>query len=273
MSIIDIKNMSYVYPSGQRALRSIDINIGEGEFVAVIGQNGAGKSTLMKTMTGLLKPTEGEVCIEGKGSDEYTMARLSTRVGYVLQNPDRQLFSNTVREEIAFGPRNLGVTGEELEKRVDETMKSVGIGHLAEEYPPSLSKGDRARVAIASVMAMNTKILILDEPTGGQDFEGRYQIMDIVRELNRQGYTIIIVTHAMSLVAEYAGRVIVLCEGEVLIDSDSRSVFSRPDLLRQTFICPPQVVELSRELYRESGSTAIELTVDDLADAILRKMQ
>jgi energy-coupling factor transport system ATP-binding protein len=197
-------------------------------------------------------------------------------VGYVLQNPHRQLFSDTVTEEIAFGPRNLGITGEDLKIRVEETMKAVDIAHLSEEYPPSLSKGDRAKVVIASVMAMRSKILILDEPTGGQDYDGCYQIMDIVQELNKNGYTIIIVTHAMSLVAEYADRVIVLCEGGVLMDGDSLTVFSQPEVLKQTFIRPPQIVELSQELYSHVKNPKLHLQVKELSkdiEASLKKVE
>jgi energy-coupling factor transport system ATP-binding protein len=179
--------LSYTYTTGTTALEHVDIEIRQGEFVAIIGQNGAGKSTLLKNVTGLLTPTEGSVYINGVSTRDLTVAAISREIGFVLQNPDRQLFANTVFDEVAFGLRNAKVPEDEIKLRVMETLESVGLAEMAEEFPPALSKGDRAKVVVASVIVINAGIIILDEPTSGQDFKGCYQIMDIAKRLNEEG--------------------------------------------------------------------------------------
>ena len=212
---VKIEDLDYYYPGNVVALKNINITIYKNEIVGLIGQNGAGKTTLLKNLLGLLKPSKGRVLIEGVDTRKLTVAQLAAREGFVLQNPDRQLFADTVEKEIAFGPQNLGLSEAEIKTRVEEAMEAVSIERFRNEYPLSLSKGDRAKVVIASVLAMKPRIIILDEPTTGQDYLGCLQVMQIVKDLHKRGHTIIIVTHHMPLVAEYTERTIVLCKGAI----------------------------------------------------------
>lgn len=266
---ITIENLDYTYGHGVYALKNINLNIKKNEFVGIIGQNGAGKSTLLKNITGLLKPTKGEVCVMGTNTRDISVARLATKVGFVLQNPDRQIFSSTVYEEVSFGPKNLGLNNDEIDERVSFALKAVGLSEMKEYFPPALSKGDRAKVIIASVLAMRPEIIILDEPTSGQDYLGCYQIMDIAREFHRAGFTIIVVTHHMALVAEYAHRTVVLCEGEIMMDDATKKVFSRPEELLRTYIAPPQITQLGLIMKDRLGLSEAVLNIKEMGDLIL----
>jgi energy-coupling factor transport system ATP-binding protein len=249
-------------------LKNINLVIQEGEFVGIIGQNGAGKSTLLKCITGLLKPTRGTVLVDGVDTRQTTVPVLATKVGFVLQNPDRQIFSETVRDEVAFGPRNLRLPEEEVEKRVTEALESVGLSWATREYPLSLSKGDRAKVIVASVLAMRPKIIILDEPTTGQDYKGCYQILQIARDLNKKGHTILMVTHHMHLVTEYCRRTIVFSQGSILLDGGTREVFSQPHILQQTYVAPPQITRVAAAVAQDLRIKGTVLTVDELVEQI-----
>lgn len=269
-NIIEVKNLSYCYvENGPMCVNNLNISIEEGSFVGIIGQNGAGKSTLMKNLTGLLRPTKGSIYIKGEDIADTPVAVIANTLGYVLQNPDRQLFADTVREELAFGPKNQGVSEEEANRRINYILESVGIMHLADEYPPALSKGDRAKVVIGSVLAMEPQIIILDEPTGGQDYIGRYQIMDIARKFHERGHTVIVVTHSMALVAEYCDKVIVLCNAEILLQGTSKEVFSQPEVLAKTFIRPPQITELANRMKEELNIHETLLSVEEMGDKVL----
>ncbi len=268
--IIQVKDVSYCYKeNGPMCVNKMNIEIQEGDFMAIIGQNGAGKSTLMKLLTGLIRPVKGQIFIEGEDIAKVPVSIISKKLGYVLQNPDRQLFAETVREELAFGPSNQGIDEEEIKRRTDYILESVGIAHLADEYPPALSKGDRAKVVIGSVLVMEPKIIILDEPTGGQDYIGRYQIMNIAKKFRQKGHTVIVVTHSMSLVAEYCDHAIVLCNGEILLQGTSKEVFSQPEILQKTFIRPPQITELANRLKDELKIDETLLCVEEMGDRVL----
>ncbi len=269
---VHVENLTYIYqPYGVVALEDVSFEVGEGEFVAVIGQNGAGKTTLLKSIVGLLKPARGRVLVEGLDTRQATVAELSTRAGLVLQNPDQQLFCQTVEEEIAFGPRNLNLPDYEVERRVEEAITLLGLERFRREFPLALAIGDRARVVIASVLAMRPRIILLDEPTMGQDYRGHHQIMGIAERLHRDGHTIIIATHHVDLVAEYARRVIVLCGGRILLDDTPAAVFSQPELLLQTHIAPPQITQLAQALPSYLGLPRDALTVAELGEAVLEK--
>ncbi|MGI9861983.1 ATP-binding cassette domain-containing protein [Moorella naiadis] len=270
---IKIENLTYVYEFGFVALKNINLTIKQNEFVGMIGQNGAGKSTLLKNITGLLKPTEGNVFVAGVNTRDVTVAELATRAGFVLQNPDHQLFAATVEEEVSFGPKNLGLTPEEVAERVQTALQWVGLEEMRQEFPPALSKGDRAKVVIASVLAMRPEIIILDEPTSGQDYRGCYQIMDIAREFHRAGHTVVVVTHHMALVAEYTERIIVLGQGEILLDDSTRVVFAQSERLRLTHIAPPQITQLGFELAPVLGLKEAVLRVPELGDAVMAKLR
>jgi energy-coupling factor transport system ATP-binding protein len=246
--IIRVKNLTHVYPDGTLALEGINLEIYEGEFIGIIGQNGSGKTTLVKHFNGLLKPTKGEVFIDGVNTKNLTVAQLSTKVGYVFQNPDHQICQSTVFDEVAFGPRNLGLSENEIKERVQLALKAVGIEKLSRKHPLLVSKGERQRIAIASVLAMRPKILIIDEPTTGQDYGQSKEIMDLINELNKEGITVIVISHNMRLIAEYTKRVIVFFQGRIILDGTTRYVFSQHEVLEKAFIKPPQITRLAQML-------------------------
>jgi len=268
-SVIKIENLSYKYEKGSLALKNINIDIKKGEFVGIIGQNGAGKSTLLKNITGLLRPTEGRILVNGRDTINVPVSELALEVGFVLQNPDRQLFASTVEEEVAFGPKNVGLSEAQIKERVDYALDAVGLNDHRADFPPALSKGDRAKVVIASVLAMGPQIIILDEPTSGQDYRGCYQIMDIAKDFNKRGHTLVVVTHHMALVAEYTERTIVMMNSEVLLDGSTREVFSHPDKLRMTHIKPPQITEVARKLQPNIPVNQTILNVGEFGEKLI----
>ncbi len=267
-----VDDLAYVYePQGVGALKGVSFAVRRGEFVSIIGQNGAGKTTLLKHVVGLLLPTEGRVIVDGVDTRQTTVAELTTRVGFVSQNPDQQLFAQTVEEEVAFGPRNLGLGEDEVKERVDLGLRMAGLEAFRQEFPPALAKGDRAKVVMASVLAMQPRIIILDEPTTGQDYRGSHQIMQIAQRLHAEGCTVLVVTHDMALVAEYAARTIVLGQGEILLDDTTARVFAQPEVLRRTQVTPPQITQLAQALPRELGLPGNALTVQQLGQPIVRR--
>lgn len=263
---IDIQKMSYRYPNGFTALENINIQIPKNDFVAIIGQNGAGKSTLLKNIVGLYHPSKGSIVVDGHDTSKIAIAQLATKVGFVLQNPDRQLFESSVEAEIAFGPKNLGLSAAEVAQRVDYALEQTGLGDYRELFPMALSAGERAKVAIASVVAMQPSVIILDEPTTGQDRKGCFQIMDLAKRFHHDGRTVVVVTHHMTLVAEYAKRTIALCKGSVLLDGTTEEVFKQTELLKQTFIMPPQVAQLASAINKSLNSEGSILHTDILAE-------
>jgi energy-coupling factor transport system ATP-binding protein len=268
VTLIEVRELDYTYADGTPALRAIDFDAVEGEFVAFIGQNGSGKTTLAKCLAGLLRPTSGRVLVEGIDTSRKGVTKeLARRIGYVFQNPDHQLFNLRVYDEIAYGPKNLGVPEAERDAVVREAASVAGVREeLFGEHPFFLTKGLRQRVAIASTLAMRPRAIVVDEPTTGQDFRQSAEIMDFLTRLWRdEGHTIVIVTHEMPIVAAYAQRVVVLCQGQVLIDGPTREVFGRPELLRQTFVKPPQVTRLAQAL-SDLGVPGDAVSVDELVD-------
>lgn len=271
--VLKIDDLGYTYATGSTALEHVSFEVREGEFIAIIGQNGAGKSTLLKNITGLLTPTEGDIYVNGVNTKELGVAAISRQVGFVLQNPDRQLFANTVFDEVAFGLRNAKVPEDEIKRRVLETLESVGLSDKTEEFPPALSKGDRAKVVVASVIVMRANIIILDEPTSGQDYKGCYQIMEIAKRLNGEGHTVIFVTHHMPLVSEFSERTIVMSRKHVLLDGPSHDVFEHVALLETTNIRPPQITRFGTMLEEKIPISGTMLSVAELGDALLQAKQ
>ena len=265
--IIRIKELVQNYGREAAALTGINLEIKQGDFVALIGQNGAGKTTLVKHLNGLLRPSSGSITIEDKDITGLSIAELSQKVGYVFQNPDHQIFLGRVDKEVAFGPGNIGLSFPEIEKRVITAMEKVGITHLREVAPLSLSKGQRQRVALASVIAMEPKILILDEPTTGQDHRESKQIMELVVSLNKKGHTIIFITHDMQLVANYARRVVLMGKGRILADDTPRAVLTNAGLLAKTFLKPPQITMLAQSLAHHNLPIDI-VNVEELLEAL-----
>jgi energy-coupling factor transport system ATP-binding protein len=274
---IKIDHVSYSYDSKNgakndginNAIADINLTIEDNEFTAIIGRNGAGKSTLLKTLTGLLRPSEGAVYIRGKNSAAMSVSRISAEIGFVMQNPDRQLFASTVYGEAAYGLVNAGLPRDEIKRRVEESLDTVGLSAMTGMFPPALSRGDRAKLVIASVLAMRPRTIILDEPAGGQDYRSCRQIMGIAQDLHRKGRTVIFVTHNMSLVAEYAHRVIVMMQKRVLWDGRVEDVFNRDEELSQAGILPPQIVRYARQLRRDIPLEKTALGAAELGEQLL----
>jgi energy-coupling factor transporter ATP-binding protein EcfA2 len=263
---IETRDLWYGYEDGLSVLREVSIRFEPGEFVAIVGQNGSGKTTLVKHFNGLLRPRQGEVLLDGEDIARQPVGALARRVGYVFQNPDHQIFSATVREEIAFGPANLGLEQAEVEARTADALDRFSLNPFAESQPAALGFGLRRQISIAAVYAMQTPILILDEPTTGLDWKHIAGLMALVGELNAQGRTIILITHDMRIVANYAPRCLVIREGRVLVHGDTRDVFRQAALLESTHIQPPQIAELGRRM-EGHGLRAGTLTVPEFCDA------
>jgi cobalt transport protein ATP-binding subunit len=243
---IGIENVSYSYAGGPRVLDSIDLKVEAGEFLAIVGQNGSGKTTLAKHIVGLLQPATGRVTIDGKDRAQMRPAETAREVAYVFQNPDHQIFAATVEEEVAFGPRNFGLPDDEIRRRCDEALEAVGLQNERLSDPFLLSKGERQRLAVASVLVLRPRMLILDEPTTGLDHREQLRMMALVRDLNRSGIAIVIITHTPWLVAEYARRVVLMRKGAKIFDGSVREFFMQDDLLRSSSFRAPEITELSR---------------------------
>jgi len=240
--------LKHTYPNGVEALSGTDLDIYKGEIVAIVGQNGSGKTTLAKHLNALLMPTEGEVEIYGKTTAEQGVFEIGKKVGYVFQNPDHQIFSERVYDEVIYGPRLRNVPDDEAEKRVKESLKAVGLEGFEDADPFSLTKSGRQRVAVASVLSIRPDVLILDEPTTGLDYDGQRGMMDMVVELNKQGSTIIFITHHMWVVAAYADRVYVVKDGKILLEGLTREIFAEEKILKDSFLRPPHFVQFSNLL-------------------------
>jgi len=246
--LLSVQNLEHVYPDGTRALQGVSLDIRRGEYVLIIGQNGAGKSTLVKHFLNLLKPTSGSVKVGGVETAQLSVSQLARRIGYVAQNPDNQIFNATVKDEVTFALHNLGYSKEEVAERTEESLKSMGLLDLVDRHPLSLPKGDRARVVIAAILAMRTEIIIFDEPTTGQDYRGARYILDISRQLHEMGKTVIVITHHLYLMPDYAERVIVMGKGTLLLDAPIRQAYHETELLHSTYLTPPQAVLLAQKL-------------------------
>lgn len=264
---IEVNNLIYRYQDGTLALDGINLGIKMGEMMAFIGQNGSGKTTLSKCLNGLFKPTEGDVIVDGLNSKKSSIVQMVKRVGYVFQNPDHQLFNNNCWDEIAYGPRNIQLDEDEVKERVEEAAQVVGLnpGYF-EEHPFFLSKGLRQRVAIASILALRPKVIIVDEPTTGQDSKQSIEIMNFLTRLNKElGHTIIIITHDMPIVAQYAERIIVLGLGKIITEGAPAEVFAQPDALAKTNIEPPQITQFAQRA-ADYGFDKGTLTVEEMYD-------
>lgn len=264
---IQVKDLVFRYSDGTQALNGINLNIGEGEFIAFIGQNGSGKTTLSKCLNGLFKPSEGDIWVDGLNSRTTPIVQMVKRVGYVFQNPDHQLFNSNCWDEIAYGPRNIQLDEAEVKARVEEAAKVVGLPEdKFTEHPFFLTKGLRQRVAIASILALRPKVIIVDEPTTGQDSSQSLEIMDFLLSLNQErGHTIIVITHVMPIVARYARRVVAMGMGQVLLDGPTDEVFSQTEVLAKTFIEPPHITQLAQSA-QDLGFYPGTLTVDSMVE-------
>ncbi|HEC22018.1 MAG TPA: ATP-binding cassette domain-containing protein [Chloroflexi bacterium] len=235
--------------------------------MALIGQNGSGKTTLSKCLNGLLKPTEGSIIVDGLDTRHTSITSMAKRVGYVFQNPDHQLFNSSVWSEVAYGPRNIQLPPEEIKERVQEALDVVRMpSRYYEEHPFFLPKGLRQRVAIASILALRPKAIIVDEPTTGQDIKQSREIMEFLVDLHeQQGHIIIIITHDMPIVARYARRVVAMGQGHILADGPTAEVFAQPEALAKTFVEPPQITQLAQRC-ADLGFSPRTLTVEEMME-------
>ena len=272
-SHLSVKNLSYTYPDGTRALKNVNMEIFKGEKVAIMGPNGAGKSTLFSHFNGLTEPTSGYLELDGKKMeyDKKTLLEIRQKVGIVFQDPNDQLFAPTVKEDVAFGPMNLGLDYEEVEKRVNEALELVGMKKFKDKTPHHLSGGQQKRVAIAGIIAMRPEIMILDEPTAGLDPQGVDQVLTILNNLNKDGTSIVISSHDIEMVNGFAEKIFVLYEGEILASGDKHEIFSNKELLKKAHLKAPITTEILYKL-KEKGFDVdtTKINIDEVIDEIMK---
>lgn len=273
--LIEIQNVSYVYEdAAAKALNNVSLTINDGEFVAVVGHNGSGKSTLAKHLNALLLPTEGKVLVDGMDTaDEANTLSIRQRVGMVFQNPDNQLVTTIVEEDVAFGPENIGVPGNEIRTRVDRALAAVGMEKYAHSAPNMLSGGQKQRIAIAGMLAMQPKVLVLDEATAMLDPKGRRDIIDLVTKLHREnGITVVMITQYMEE-AIGADRVAVMSGGELILEGTPKEVFSQDELLHKHRLDVPVMQQLANRLNARGANLPKSiLSVEEMAQAICQSL-
>ncbi len=259
--VIEVEKLWHVYPGGPAALKNVSLRVNEGEFVAIMGRNASGKTTLVKHFNNLLKPTRGMVAVDGIDTRKATIAELARKVGFVFQNPNDHLFADTIEEEIAFTLKNLGFENGEIRQRVGEILERFKLQEYRKQYPRSLSGGEKQRAALASVLVIQPKILILDEPTRGIEYRLKRELMTFLNKYTSQGNTVILVTHDVETVAEHADRVILLSEGEIVVDGNKR------DILSKALLFSPQINRLV-QAFDKYGVPDNILTVDELLQTL-----
>ncbi|MEM1524629.1 MAG: ABC transporter ATP-binding protein [Nitrososphaerales archaeon] len=246
--MITFESVTYTYPNGITALREINLQINDGEMVAIVGGNGAGKTTLIRHINGLLKPSIGRVLVDGLDTRSASVAQLSRKVGIVFQNPDHQLFSENVEDEIKFGLKNFGFPEDIINKRVNWSLKFFDLEEYRKLSPLMLSGGEKKRLCLAAVLAWDPKILILDEPTVGQDFIQKERLSQIIKMLLTQGKTVIIVSHDIEFIWPLQPRMIIMSAGRIIADSPSELIFNNISLIKEAHLIKPQLVELYERL-------------------------
>jgi len=257
-ALIEFEDVYFSYDDID-ALEGVSLSIGSG-CTCVIGQNGAGKTTFAKHLNGLLKPTDGRVLINGQDTQNHRVAQLAKTVGLSFQNPDNQLFHETVVAEVQYGPKNLGYDEAKVRDLAEQAIDRLKLSDIAHKHPYDLGLAERKRVAVASVLAMDTEVVVLDEPTGGQDTEGVAILGNVVEELIAQNKTVVVITHDMKFARDYADRILALRQGKILTDGTPRTVFGQFDTLKKTDVYPPQVTKLARRL----GLDSVVLNIDEL---------
>ena len=265
--MIEVKNLKYSYNNDYQALKGVNLKVEKGDMVALLGKNGAGKSTLFLHLNGIYEPDEGQVFIDGEEMqyDKNALTKFRQKVGIVFQNPDDQIFAPTVEEDVAFGPLNLGLPMEEVQRRVTEALKRVGMTGYEKTAPHHLSGGQKKRVAIAGILAMKPEVMVLDEPTAGLDPQGVENLTQLLKELNDEGITIIVSTHEVDLVPTYAKKVFVLVDGLLIAEGTPKEIFSQPDILEKANLKVPIVTDLFQQLEAEGVDIEWDypLTVDE----------
>ena len=270
---LETKNLSFTYHDGTQALKNVNITIKKGEKIAIMGPNGAGKSTLFSHFNGLTEPTSGHVEVDGEKIifERDELLKVRQKVGIVFQDPNDQLFAPTVKEDVAFGPMNLGLEYEEVERRISESLEMVGMSGFEEKTPHHLSGGQQKRVAIAGIVAMRPDIMILDEPTAGLDPEGVDKVLDILNTLNNEGMSIVISSHDIEMVNQFADKIFVLYSGEIIAQGDKHEIFSDKELLKKAHLKAPVTTEILYNL-KEKGLDVdtSKITINEVVDEILK---
>ena len=274
-TMIECKNLVFKYTASENqeekiAINDVNLQITEGEFIAILGHNGSGKSTMAKHMNALLIPTDGKMLVNKMDtSDMNNLWNIRETAGMVFQNPDNQLVATIVEEDVAFGPENLGVPPEEIRKRVDEALERVGMSEYKRHAPHLLSGGQKQRIAIAGILAMKPKCIIFDEPTAMLDPSGRKEVLDTIIDLNKNyGITVILITHYMDEAAK-ADRIVVMDKGKLILDGKPRDVFSNVEKMKSIGLDVPQVTELSYELQKAGINIDTRiLDVNEMVNAI-----
>ena len=271
--MLEVQNIKYSYNKDYQALKGVSLKVEKGEMVALLGKNGAGKSTLFLHLNGIYEPDEGKVFIDGEELkyDKKSLLKFRQKVGIVFQNPDDQIFAPTVEEDVAFGHLNLKLPMEEVQKRVTESLARVGMSGFEKKAPHHLSGGQKKRVAIAGILAMQPEIMVLDEPTAGLDPQGVRDLSALLKELNDEGITIIISTHEVDLVPNYAKRVFVLVDGLLIAEGTPKEIFAQPEILDQANLEVPIVTELFQDLEKEGFdmNNDYPLTIDEAKEKFL----
>lgn len=266
---IEIENVSYQYPqSDQLTLHDVSMTLSGNERIALIGQNGAGKTTLTKQLNGILHPTSGHITIDGIDVNEQMTAEWASKVGYVFQNPNDQLFLDAVKKELAFGPQNIGMTRGEIQCQIRDVSQLVGLQDRLSSHPLDLIDADKKFCAIGSVLTMNPDVVVMDEPTGGQDEPGRKRLAEILAWLKLQHKLCLVVSHDMRFVAENFDCVIVMEQGQIVLDGTARDVFSHPEVLAKAFVTPPPVTRLAQQL----GWSKTVLTVKEFVEELKQQV-
>ena len=274
--MLEAKNITFSYDDGTEALNNVNLKVDKGDIVALLGKNGAGKSTLFLHFNGILRPDKGEIIIDGEKLkyDKKSLIKFRQKVGLVFQNPDDQIFAPSVEEDVAFGPLNLKLPMEEVQKRVHEALERVGMADFEKKAPHHLSGGQKKRVAIAGILAMKPEIMVFDEPTAGLDPKGASKIINLLKELNEQGITIIISTHDVDLVPQYANRVYVLHEGEIIGDGTARDIFSNKELIDKANLDLPIIANFFKKIESESDDISFNedypLTIEEGYETFLK---
>ena len=274
--MIEFRDVHASYDGSAPILKGVSFTIRDGEFVAFVGTNGAGKSTTMRLMNGLLKPDAGQVLIDGVPTSDLRTSELARRVGFLFQNPDSQICCNTVREELLFGFKALGLDGPDADARVDAIVEEFAFD--PDDDPFLLNRGARQLLALASIVVLAPPVVVLDEPTTGLDYRECVKVMDIIRRIHERGTTVVMVCHDMEVVADYAACCIVMSGGEVVDDAPTFGVLRNRETLERASLVPPQIVELSLELGREiprlaDGPVGRANTVDEMAAAVMEEVR
>ena len=274
--MIEFRDVHASYDGSAPILKGVSFTIRDGEFVAFVGTNGAGKSTTMRLMNGLLKPDAGQVLIDDVSTSDLRTSELARRVGFLFQNPDSQICCNTVREELLFGFKALGLDGPDADSRVDAIVEEFAFD--PDDDPFLLNRGARQLLALASIVVLAPPVVVLDEPTTGLDYCECVKVMDIIRRIHERGTTVVMVCHDMEVVADYAARCIVMSGGEVVDDAPTFDVLRNRETLERASLVPPQIVELSLELGREiprlaDGPVGRANTVDEMAAAVMEEVR